>query len=263
MEIITLDGNEFIGNIIFENDEIVIIKSLSGTEYTIPRNQITSISPVKDIHVEDGRVFRTDPNYTRYLFAPSGFSMPKRSQYCSDKCIFFPSMGYAFTDRISVQGGIGAFPGMSQVPYFIFIKATLFEEDKAAFALGFEHFSVTGEDFGAGAGLLFGVYTLGNHDRHFSMGIAYGYEKNRDDDYSLSETPAIILAGIFRAGDHQAFITENYYINEDTQIISAGTRFWGRKISVDFAFVTTPEALSGGSGFPLIPWLDFTFQLDN
>ncbi len=262
VEIKTLDGNTFVGAVIHEDENVIILKSVSGAEYTIPKEQIESREIADDILIRGKSVQRTDPNYTKYFLSPNAFALKKRSKYCSNKCLFFPSLTYAFTDQISAHGGILLFPGMVQVPYYFLVKATLFEKKGSAMAVGVENFSVTEQDLGVGLGVLFTTLTLGSHPGNISFSLMYGYTRY-DSDWELGNSPTLVIAGKKQLNDRIALVSENYRFPNGSVLISAGPRYTADYLTIDFALVTVSDWINDTDGFPFFPYVGFTYHFKN
>ena len=60
-----------------------------------------------------------------------------------------------------------------------------------------------------------------------------------------------------------ALMTENWFFpSGDFQLLSGGLRFRGGRLTVDLAFLTSPDAFEDLDGVPLIPWLSFSYHFD-
>ncbi|MCK4653045.1 MAG: hypothetical protein KAU01_01205 [Candidatus Cloacimonetes bacterium] len=101
------------------------------------------------------------------------------------------------------------------------------------------------------AGILYGVSTFGSLDKSVTLGLGYGYFEDE-----LADKPMIVLGGELRTSRSVSLVTENWIIPEkDTPVITFGLRFFGEKISVDFALI-----------FPLeedvftFPYIDFVYK---
>lgn len=76
---------------------------------------------------------------------------------------------------------------------------------------------------------------------------------------SLSSTPALMFGGTARMSRRTALVTENYYVSGTTDsgvLLSYGIRFFGEKLSVDFAFLNS--ATDGV--FPGLPFISFSVK---
>jgi len=262
VEIKTLDGNTFVGTVIHEDENVVILKSVSGNEYTIPVEQIKSREIAVGLEIEEQEVTREDPNYSAYFLTSNAFSIQKKSQYCTDRCVIFPSMTYAFTNSFSGHAGTMIFPGMTALPFYLYLKWTLHENDRSAAAVGFEDFSILGQHGTVGVGAMFGSFTLGNHKTNATLSVLYGYSR-LNSDWERTRTPIFVLGGAVHITEHLAWVTENYRFDHETTLLSFGPRIISEFISVDFALVTTVDVLRNSEGFPFFPFVGFTYRMKN
>ena len=93
--------------------------------------------------------------------------------------------------------------------------------------------------------------TFGSLDKSVTAGLGYGYF---DDE--LADKPIVVLGGETRTSRNISLVSENWLVPEkDTPILSFGLRFFGEKLSADFALI-----------FPLekdvltFPYLDVVYK---
>lgn len=260
VKIVTLDGAEYVGQIARESDTGITLTTPAGINIDIPRESVKSIKPFEG-KIVGQKIFRPDPNKSRYLFAPSAFAIESGKGYCRDFCLFFPSINYGITNNISLQAGVIWFPGMpiADTPIFAAAKITLLQRDKLALAGGIEYFRIPLFDQGFGMGFFFGTATVGDRFNHGSVSLGWGYVEEKGN-WHVAEKPIIVLAGNKRMTDNLALITENWILPQaelDAIPLSLAVRFFGKKIAVDLGgiFVLKSE------GAPT-PILDFTYHFD-
>ncbi|HID40403.1 MAG TPA: hypothetical protein EYP36_12930 [Calditrichaeota bacterium] len=242
----TDDGNIFIGKIVEKDSSNLRLITFSQIDIKVPAAIIVSVENVSRQIVENVYMY-ADPNNTRLFFSPTARTLSKGNGYFSIYQIFFPSAGYGFTNYISLSGGISLVPGtVFQLVYFN-PKVRLFQTDLWAAALGLHTFFVAsgseGEAFASG------VVTYGNEKSALTAGIFAPL---------TSETVGVMFGGEVRVGKRIKLLSENWYIFDDTVMLSAGVRFFGQKLAADLGFFYFTQA--GISGFPFLPWIGFAYN---
>ncbi len=100
-------------------------------------------------------------------------------------------------------------------------------------------------------GILYGVSTFGSLDHSFTFGLGYGYVEDE-----LADKPMIVLGGETRTSRSVSLVTENWIVPElDNPIISFGLRFFGEKLSADFAIIFPME-----EEVTIFPYIDFVYK---
>tara|TARA_B100000902_G_scaffold10952_1_gene13378 strand:- start:1262 stop:2143 length:882 start_codon:yes stop_codon:yes gene_type:complete len=264
IEVETIDGNIFLGEVIEENDLYFIIESDSGIKIEIPKETIKNYREIETV-VIDGKVRRPDRNNSLYIFAPSAFPIEHNNSYCRNWCIFFPSYNRGFSNNFSFQVGGLIFPGMplQDTPYIISGKFSLPKLGPASLSAGMMYLSMPSEAIDFGTGFVFGGGTIGNKFTHASLILGWGYFRN-NSNWEFSEKPITVLASNIRMSDTFAFVSE-FWITPEIDDISmiplmASLRFIGRDISVDFGGFFMLGSI--GESVPL-PLLNFTYHFDS
>ena len=260
IEIETYDGNIFLGEIIEQTDEYYKIVSKDGIEIIVPKSSVKNIQYLIITEVQ-GQVWRSDPNKSMYLFAPSAYPIERNKKYCRDFCLFFPSYNQGLGNNISVQAGVFIFPGahVEGIPMILSVKYSIPQVYSMSFATGLMYFSMPLLDESVASGITFGAATFGNKFNHFSAILGWGYNKIQSD-WEFSEDPMFVLAGNLRQSNTMAFVFELWKFPEvpfDSVPIMLAERYIGRKMSVDLGFII---ALSMG-GLPP-PLINFVYYLE-
>lgn len=257
------DGSTFTGNILQKDSINVIIKTSSIPKIEIPVIKIKSITELNKSNYKNGSYWFSNPNATRYLFAPSAFNLKKGEGYYQNTYLFLNSFNVGITDNISIGGGIDV------ISTFISLARGSF--DPIFFITPKVGFKVANE-FHAGGGILYlnipngrkgrsdlgiayGIGTLGTLDHNITGGMGWGFVEGE-----FSESPIITLSGMTRISKSTALVTENWFIPTDgySGLYSYGIRFFGEKLAIDLAFINTPdiaELLIIG-----IPYVDFVVK---
>ena len=260
VEIETKDGNIFLGTIIKESDEGIILKTQDGIQISVPNSSIKNLSKIETTEVE-GQVWRADPNKSMYLFAPSAFPIEEQKVYCRDFCLVFPSYNRGFGNNFSLQAGAFVFPGMQfdNIPIVLSGKFSLPELGPARLATGMMYISVPGQSTSFGAGFAFGSATIGNRFTHFTASLGWGYFRD-ENEWDFAEKPILVLASNIRVLNYFAVVAEYWLppeVDDPTNLpIALSGRFIGRRFAVDIGGFFTKDM----EGIPL-PLINFTYHL--
>lgn len=260
VEIETKDGNIFLGTIIKESDEGIILKTQDGIQISVPNSSIKNLSKIETTEVE-GQVWRADPNKSMYLFAPSAFPIEEQKVYCRDFCLVFPSYNRGFGNNFSLQAGAFVFPGMQfdNIPIVLSGKFSLPELGPARLATGMMYISVPGQSTSFGAGFAFGSATIGNRFTHFTASLGWGYFRD-ENEWDFAEKPILVLASNIRVLNSFAVVAEYWLppeVDDPTNLpIALSGRFIGRRFAVDIGGFFTKDM----EGIPL-PLINFTYHL--
>lgn len=268
VQIVTVDGNEFIGTILEENPESVQLKTDQFGTITIKRSNIKSIQPIKLSQMVAGQYWFENFQSTRYFFSPNGYGLKKGEAYYQNAWIFFNQFSVGVGKNFSIGGGFvplfllggGPTPVWLTPKFSIPIskgKVNLAAGAMLGTVLGAED-DLEGESGGNGFGQLYGMLTLGNRDRNFNFGLGYGYSGGE-----LASTPTITFSAMVRTGPRGYFITENYIIDAGDDVVtllSFGGRRLVKRSGIDFGLII-PVAADMES-LVAIPWLGLTVPLN-
>jgi hypothetical protein len=99
----------------------------------------------------------------------------------------------------------------------------------------------------------YAVGTFGSNRSALTLGAALPLTS--DDD-----NPILLIGGEAQISNGAKLITENWIFTGDntTLLFSGGVRFFGEKLAVDLALISSEEFFEGDNGFPFIPWVDFS-----
>jgi hypothetical protein len=121
-------------------------------------------------------------------------------------------------------------------------KATFYTSENFSMSAGFMFANLLNKSFGT----LYSVGTLGSPFYSFTAGIGVGFS-----DGELADTPMLMFGGEAQASNSVKFISENWILPDGSGLFSAGLRFFGQHIAVDFALLIPSEAGT------FIPWVSF------
>jgi hypothetical protein len=257
----TKNGNEYIGTILSEDGEKLILLTENLGEITLFHKDIVKRREIKSSQIVDGTYWFENPQASRYFWSPNGYGLKKGEWYYQNVWIFFNQVSTGLTDNFSIGAGLVPlflFAGTS-TPVWITPKLSLpVIDDQLNLGAGGLLGAVIGEQ-NSGFGILYGLSTFGSKNRNMTLGLGWGYASGE-----MANQPTITLSGMVRTGARGYFLTENYYINSGNftlGLISAGGRRIIKNVGLDFG-LAIPLA-SDMDTFVAIPWLGFTVPFGN
>ena len=244
IEIVTYDGNVFVGRLIEETELKFTIRSIDGIEIAIPKARIQKINHI-EVLKNNREVWRADPNKSMYIFSPTAFPIGNNKTYFRDFQIFYPSYNVGFADNISFQGGVFYVPGMpiNRTPIIFSAKYSFSNGDmmkpsanQITFASGFMNMFIPEGPYNVG--IAFTTATLGNYFSNSSISFGWPYARGSGDTFfgDLNK-PLIVFAANHRVSRKAAIVGEYWrFPVDDSFMVSPFTicyRFITRKGSID------------------------------
>lgn len=257
----TFDGNQFSGELIYEDEEQLQLRTERMGELTFLKRDIRKIRQVTGRLLADGVFWEENPQATRYFWAPNGYGLRGGEGYYQNLWVLFNQASIGLTDNFSI--GVGTVPlflfaGTSS-PVWITPKVSVpLAKDKVNIGAGVLAGTILGET-DTGFGIVYGVSTFGTRDKNITFGLGYGYAAG-----SWANTPLINISGMLRTGKNGYLLSENYYINiegEGLALLSLGGRRMIRKVGLDFGGFIPVAAEAGG--LYVLPWLGFSVPFGN
>jgi hypothetical protein len=253
----TRDGSLFVGRLIRATIDSVYFISAGGP-ITVPRSNVLELRQVGRGAMRQGVYWAPNPNDTRLFIAPTGRMLAQGEGYFSDTYLFLLLFAGGLSSRVTLGAGLSIVPSddfFSNNIYYVTPKVGLVQSPNLNVAAGaFVGFAGWDDDVGS-FGIVYGVATFGSSDGHFTIGSGFGYGGG-----DFADRPIVMAGGEKRISRRTSFVTENYLLpGESNAAISYGLRFFGEKLSVDFAFWnafgTDAEPI-----FPGIPYLAFAVK---
>jgi hypothetical protein len=262
-----VDGSTLVGVVIAETATDLTLRTSGGLEVTVPLGQVRRRVSFAG-RIEGGRVVVYDPNRTRLLFTPTARALGAGEGYLAVYQIFLPFVAFGITDEVSLAGGTVLFPEAFGRVLYLAPKATLIDRGDLAVAIGGIGFGVFMDDERTTFGLGYGVVTYGGLERSVTAGAGFAFAEG-----DVASGAVLTLGGELQLSNSVKLLTENYLIpfresyydgrvRERTRyepVLSAGVRFFGQRLAVDLAGITSPE-LIGDSTFPFFPWVGFAYN---
>lgn len=259
VRITTTDGNVFIGEVIEESENRIILRVSGVGEVTVEKNNIRSITILDEQQMRDGVYWYPNPHGTRYFFAPNAIGLEKGTGYYQNTWILFNNANYGVTNNFSA--GAGLVPtflfGDSSLPYWLLPKVSVpvspgsFYLGAGALILG-----IVGDDPAGHFGLIYGNATAGNLDRNITVGIGYGFGGGE-----ISDTPLVNVSGLYRSGKAFQWVGEIYFLPGigGSGFGIFGGRWAPENFALDFGLARTFTDID----IIGVPWLSVTIPFGN
>ncbi len=241
------DGNVFIGKILTENSKAISLKTEYLGTLALRKKDIEFREKHDERKMLDGKVWRENKVYGKYILSPTGFLHEKGKGYYENKYVFINHINVATSDRSSI--GVGLVPGFlidgSSTPVWLTAQFQLPSKNKNL------HISVGGfiasflfDEYTGNIGIVNAVGTYGNKNINFSTGIGYG-----SFDGEWMRGPSFSFSGSIRVARRTYLFSENIlnhvqgYRTERGQFymfVIGGRTIW-RKISLDYGLLAIKD----------------------
>ena len=257
----TTDGNEFIGTVLSDNLDIIVVKTDNFGDVSIRKAVIHRIQPLPVSKVSNGRFWFSNPYASRYFAGHTAYGLDKGQWMFQNGWGFFNQLSYGLTDRFSIGAGLAPFI-IFDGPFVWWVAPKMsfpVLEGKVHFALGgiygqtYSSYEDERDKFGAA----FGMVTIGSPDINLTIGAGSGSSFG-----NWSERPIFTLGGTVRTGPRFALVAENYFFSLDgynTALVAFGGRILGRRLAFDLGIMSYVEDYDL---YPL-PWVGFHAPLWN
>lgn len=279
----TINNSSYFGFIIGATPKTLLIKTALLGKLEIQSNTILKISFSDSYVNRRGENLFSNPNATRYFFAPSAIPLKKKEGYFQNAYLLANSVSIGVTNKLTIGGGV-------VIPLLFYVTPKISYQVKKKLYLGagilFTQSFIT--DFHLSAGIGYGLVTAGNSENNATLGCGYGFSK-LDSTYKATKMPIITLNGMTRIGKRLSLVTENWLIPrtsygvdqtfydpngnpyvETVQIKkdfyslvgSLGLRLMpGVKTSVDFSIVGI--RVNPKDTYMFLPYLDFVYKFNS
>lgn len=245
------NGNEYIGVILNQTKDEIILDSQKHGEISIKWQDISSIT---DINKEDidkkGRYYEYNLQSTRYFFGPNGFGLKKGEGYYQNVWIFFNQASYGITEYFSMSAGIvpAFLIAGTPTPAWVVPKFSIpIKKDFFTIGVGGLFGAIIGD--GTTFGIGFGSFTLGNRNYNLSFSLGFGMV-----DGEWSSNPVMTLSGMARVSRKTYLLTENYFFPDNLTLLSFGARSFAGRVGIDYGLFLPMQV----DIFIAIPWLGVT-----
>ncbi len=260
----TTEYKSYIGYIETEDSDSISIKTFNDEAHTLSKSDIFISYPFTG-RIKNGKLQRSDPNSSFYIFSPSAFAIKNGKLFCRDFCLFFPSLNYGLANIASAQAGIFWYPGMDyeNTPYVGSLKITAFETKIFSLAAGATYINlpVIQKERILSTGFAFVTGTFGDRYNHASVSAGWGYIQ-KEDEWKQEDKPIFVAAANLRIFNFASFITENWFFPDDKiedALLTTVIRFFGRQVAVDVGMTFSPNSIKEKE--TPIPVINFTYHL--
>lgn len=251
----TTDGNEYVGELILQNDQEVRLLTKSLGEITIRTEDIVSMEPVVPEKMFQRQNWRRYPHASRYFFSPNGYNLNEGEGYYQNTWVLLNQVSVGVTDYFSIGAGtipLFLFAG-TPTPVWITPKFSIpVSPDRVNIGIGGLFGGVVGGGEGSGFGIAYGVSTFGSRDKNLTLGVGYAFA---GDEWS--DVPLLTVGGTTRIGKRAFLLTENYFASSEGElaaVISIGGRTLAKSVSFDYGLFLPVNA----GDFYALPWLSIT-----
>ena len=251
-----IDGGEFIGEIISNDDREILIKTKTtiGRLY-ISKSDISSISfiNVKEKEQNETGEFRAEgPFTTRYYFTNNALPIKRGENYAFIN-LFGPEVHFAVTDNLNF-GLISSWIGS---PITLVSKLSIISEKNLHVSVG-NIIGSSGYLFQGRAlvGLHWGTLTIGDRMRNISFSAGYGYFN--DKSYTITnfgdsfhDALFLGLGGIAPVGEKASFILDGMLISnsKDNPYYGGTSSYYDYRNRIDQTITNTTLILMPGMRF--------------
>jgi hypothetical protein len=255
------DGSRIIGTFERASGDTLWVLTPGGLRIAVPDSQIEALENLPGLRAKGGRFLQDDPNGSRLFFSPTGRNLDAGEGYFADYMVLFPTLALGVTRYFSISGGMSILPGSPRQLFYIAPKITLRASDRLGFGSGILYLNVPGEDDSNGDSksndvqLGYAVATFGSERKAVTLGAGVPFGPG------TGGSALVLVGGELQVSSRAKFITENWIFSgeEDFSAFSGGVRFFGEKLAVDLALISTRELFQSG-GFPFVPWVDFSVR---
>lgn len=265
VKVITNQGNQFIGDILEQFPDSVILETQNLGEITILHKDIKSVkflTPLEDETKEgnsnkknkkgapDKSLWFENPVPNSFTLSANALNIKKGTWLYQNGMLTYNGITYGVTNNFSIK--TSGFVLWLNDPIFIINPKLSFPIAKE-FSIGVGQASVLSGN-GSG-GFIYGMATLGRPNRNITFSLGYAHESNE----GFLNAPIFSINGLYRFKQNLALIMEGWFFNDDDlyiselSVISYGIRFYSKSIAIDFTLVNNNEiAAVSAVGLPLL-----------
>jgi hypothetical protein len=194
----TRDGNEFTGNILFEDSTGIILHSSIYGELHIPASHIKKRKEIRSDLLVNGEYWFGNPHATRYFFGPTVHGLQQGEGYYQNTWILLNQVHYGISKYLSLGGGIMPLFLFAGAPTPVWLTPKLsvpVSRDKVHLGAGMLFAHILGD--GSSFGIAYGASTFGNRENNLTLGAGWGFS-GYDGDWVWSDRVTLMLSGMTR-----------------------------------------------------------------
>jgi len=241
------DGNVFIGKILHKNSKAISLETEYLGVLALKKKDIDYYEKNDEKKMVNGKVWRDNSVYGKYILTPTGFMHEKNKGYYENKYVFINHVNIAVSDRVSF--GIGLVPGFlldgASTPVWLTAQFQLpSKNDNFKISVGGFAASFLFDEYTGNIGIVNTVATYGNKNINMSAGIGHGRF-----DGEWMRAPSLSFSGSIRLSRRTYLFSENilnHVQSYDTNrgqfyLFVIGARTIWRKISLDYGLLTIKD----------------------
>ena len=240
----------------FENESIVLITDIGEVSILIELIEKAELEGL-DFHASSQYGF-TNPNATRYLFAPSAIPLKKGEGYYQNVWVLVNSANVGITDHISLTGGIELISTLSTIfadgpgsLLFTNIKASGKVANNLYLGGGVLAGAMVGPEFeNFKAGIGYGLATIGNPEHNVTLALGYGGFNGE-----WANRPIVVISGMTRLNKRLGLVSENWIVS------SYNEYSWEYNYGYEYYSVTNDNLTMAFSGAMRIMTEKITFDI--
>jgi len=214
--VIKNDGARYIGNIISENAQEVIIKTENLGEVAIPKHEIKEIRELNENEVDrNGQIIEESKFASRYYLSSSAYPLRKGNNFIIWN-LYGPDVQFGISDNISM----GITTTWVGVPIFGSAKYSFLKDKNIGFSVG----AMLGTGSWAapefGLAVPFGTVTFGQYERNLSLSVGHGFYY--DDETDSDQATFFSVAGTTRISNRVSLVLDSFIFAElDNEVLGA------------------------------------------
>lgn len=260
------DGSVFMGRIESKDSLSIHLITKSNIKIQIPKNEISEIIRVEDIHPNDLKIQPKiseevkpdipDANLSRMIIFPTARPMLGGQWYLSVAEVFFPFASVGIGSFATFGGGVTIFPSLDYQLLYFSPKIIPYHNKNFSIAGGVFYLVPLSEHSDDGLGIAYSMATIGNEKYSFTGGLGWGFNGN-----NIMNSPIIIIGGDSRISGSSKFLAECWIAPSNSfAIFFIGLRFYNERMSGDVALARTTDWSS--RSMPFIPWINLTWNFN-
>lgn len=260
--VVTTDGNRYVGQILEDNKQSIVIETQVVGTVTIPKQNIKRLEPVdSQTKMRDGSIWGRNPQADRYFLFNSAYGLDAGEAYYQNALVLFNQVNIGITDNISTGVGIvPAFLYQGPTPFWLAPKVSI-PVASDQFQLGGG--ALIGTTISSGnsgfGGVAFGLGTVGSRDRNLTLGVGYGFT-----DRGWLDIPAFTISGMLRIGQKGYLIGDSFLLSANGStggLVAFGGRTVWPNIALEYGGFT---AFADDEILPaVLPWLGVSVFFGN
>lgn len=244
----------FYGRLVSIGLETVVLDR-EGKMLTLPMRSVTKILRVEKQEARLALPF-ANPNYHRYLFAPSAYMLKQGDGYYQNIYLFINQFTFGVTDWFSLSTGFDWLTLLSGQPAVLVspkFGVRLYEK----FGIGAGSYSVFLTSEEESMHIVYGVITYGSNEANLTVGAGRFFTP---DDF-WGNGMAYSINTMMRAEENIGIVIESWIFvphgQETEWIVAPAVRFMSEKITWDLGLIFNPYLVK--EAIP-IPYADFVYH---